>query len=152
MGHANHIFQLLDTVGGCRVRREEAVASMGVQGVDDKHVGRRRVLFGRVIVNPGGPMLDPLEGRGEPERASANFCPHRVRPVFPCAADRHLYKTCGHGRQDHERETANDAAIAVTVPAKEESKIGEHGQGTGKCGGHCHDERIAVLDMGVRGP
>ncbi len=70
-----------------------------------------------------------------------------IRGIFPCPADRHLHQHRTEGREDHDRQHANDAAPAIPVTTEEKGEVGEHTDGPRQCRRHRHGQGIAVPDM-----
>ena len=55
---------------------------MGVQRVDDKHMGSGRIALGPVVVDPGCRTLDSFQRIGKPQRLTANLGPDAVGEVL----------------------------------------------------------------------
>ena len=91
-----------DALAGWRMRREKTVDAAYVERVDDEHVCCRRVVFGLVIVDRLGAVLQLCQSIGEPKRLPADFRAAWVRATtLRRAGSACVLPRSGH--QDHGR-------------------------------------------------
>ena len=74
-----------DAVFGRGVGREQRIPTMGVQRVDDEHMGQRRIGLGLPIVDTLGEVVDLAQCRGKPQRLTADLCADAVGLVLAAA-------------------------------------------------------------------
>ena len=144
-----NLLQGLDPVAGIRMGGKQIVHPFAGQGIDDEHVGRRRIAFGG---HHWSSTRDPgYSGKGgrQGKRVTGNLRAEAVGAVLSCPADSHLNQ---HGRdrgcQRGNQDTNESERIVVAAPAEEEREIGQHGDGAGERRCDRHDQRVAIADVG----